>query len=78
MWKLLSSQAFPAISPIPHQSILLDDIQVFARSSPPWSVSPWTGDGDSGISSTLIYTHAFNLGSALETTINGVAFTGNQ
>lgn len=59
-------------------TLVIDDFQVVAKPSTPWSVSSWTGDGDSGISSTLVYTHAFNLGSALDTTINGVLFTGND
>ncbi len=41
-----------------------------------WKVSPWTGDADSGITSSLTYSHAYNLGSTSSPVINGVPFTG--
>ena len=57
-------------------TLLIDDFQITAKSSTPWSVNAWTGDADSGISSTLTYTHAYNIGSSLGFTMNGVPFTG--
>ena len=58
------------------QTLLMDDFKVNAKTATPWKVSAWTGDSDSGINSSLTYTHAYNLGSLTSTTINGIAFTG--
>jgi hypothetical protein len=40
-----------------------------------WTVSPWTDDASTGISSSKTYTHAVNFSSGPSTTVNGVAFT---
>jgi len=37
----------------------------------------WNNDGDSGISSAKVYTHAVNLANAGTTTVNGVDFIGS-
>lgn len=44
--------------------------------APSWSTAVWTNDATSGISSNSTYTHAYNLGSAVNPVISGVAFTG--
>jgi hypothetical protein len=41
-----------------------------------WSYTNWTDDASSGVDSSFIYTHAYNFGRAINTEINGVAFTG--
>lgn len=58
-------------------TLLLDDVTV-VPSTGAWSFSAWTGDADSGIDSSHVYTHAFNLGSTANVTINGVPFFGRQ
>jgi hypothetical protein len=40
-----------------------------------WTVSPWTDDASTGISSSKTYTHAVNFSNGPTTTVNGVAFT---
>jgi hypothetical protein len=56
-------------------AILIDDFKI-AESDGRWSVGPWTGDADSGVDASFVYTHAYNLGSSANATINGVTFTG--
>ncbi|WP_407680167.1 LamG-like jellyroll fold domain-containing protein, partial [Candidatus Chordibacter forsetii] len=41
-----------------------------------WREAHLTGDADSGITSDDSYTHAINIGSATNVTVNGVTFTG--
>jgi hypothetical protein len=57
-------------------TLIIDDFQVIEKDSTPWSVSAWTGDANSGITSTLSYTHAYNIGAAASPMINGVPFIG--
>jgi hypothetical protein len=57
------------------QTLLIDDVRV-AESSGRWSVDAWTGDADSGVDSSFVYTHAYNFGSSGGAVINGVPFTG--
>lgn len=42
----------------------------------PWSAIAWSDDASSGIDSTYLYTHAYNLGAATNVHVNGVNFTG--
>ena len=41
-----------------------------------WSYTNWSDDASMGVSNSFVYTHAFNLGAAKNTEINGVQFTG--
>ena len=41
---------------------------------PAWKVSPLTGDGDSGVSSSFSYTCAVNMNGNSDKTVNGVTF----
>ncbi len=41
-----------------------------------FSYTSWTDDASAGVDPTFVYTHAYNFGSATDTTINGVKFTG--
>ncbi|HUR46515.1 MAG TPA: immunoglobulin domain-containing protein, partial [Candidatus Saccharimonadales bacterium] len=41
-----------------------------------WSSAAWTSDATSGVDGTKRYTHAYNFGSSVGTTINGIPFTG--
>lgn len=57
-------------------ALLLDDFSVTAV-TPNFTASAWNNDATSGLSSSLVYTHAYNLGpGAANTSINGVNFTG--
>ena len=56
-------------------TLVIDDIRVVNGRSG-WTTNGWSDDATSGISSGLVYTHAFNLGTPLGTTINGVDFVG--
>lgn len=56
-------------------TLLVDNVRV-SPGSTKWAAGAWTGDADSGVSSTLSYTHAFSLGSANNAVINGISFTG--
>lgn len=56
--------------------LLVDNFQVKELSPPRWNAALWTGDADSGIASAHTYTHAYNLGEAVNVTLNGVPFTG--
>ena len=42
----------------------------------PWSYAQWTSDATSGVNPAHAYTHAYNLGSSANATINTVGFTG--
>jgi hypothetical protein len=41
-----------------------------------WSFAAWTSDDTSGVDGTKHYTHAYNFGSSVGTTINAIPFTG--
>lgn len=56
--------------------LLVDNFQVKELAPRRWNTALWTGDADSGIASANTYTHAYNLGEAVNLTLNGVAFTG--
>ncbi len=56
-------------------TLLLDNFKI-ALSSGKWSVTAWTGDADSGIDPSYVYTHAYSFGSSGGTVINGIPFTG--
>ena len=56
-------------------TLLVDDFSI-APSEGKWSVDAWTGDADSGVEASYVYTHAYNFGSASSPVINGVEFTG--
>ena len=56
------------------QTVLVDDLKI-APSSGRWTVSSWTSDGDSGVDSAYLYSHAYRFGGSANTTINGVTFT---
>lgn len=47
-----------------------------APTSGRWVVAPWSTDEDSGVDSNYVYTHAYNFGTADNTTINGIIFNG--
>lgn len=58
-----------------------DNMSITALNPPaspadPWDVFAWSADGDSDISTSYTYTHAYNFGSAASPVINGVTFTG--
>ena len=56
-------------------TVLLDDFSIALRNSG-WSYAAWNNDATSGVEGTETYTHAYSFGSAVNTTINGVLFTG--
>ena len=56
-------------------TVVLDDFSIAVRDSG-WSYAPWNNDATSGVDGTETYTHAFSFGSTVNTTINGVLFTG--
>jgi hypothetical protein len=56
--------------------LLVDNFEVQELQPQRWHFAPWTGDADSGISSASTYTHTYNLGEAVNVTLNGVNFTG--
>ncbi len=56
-------------------TVLVDDFKI-APSSGKWAIEAWNYDEDSGVDSSYLYTHAYNLGSSASPTINGVTFTG--
>ncbi|MCW1922428.1 cadherin-like domain-containing protein [Luteolibacter arcticus] len=58
-------------------TLTVDDVKI-APSSNAWSVAPWTGDADSGIDSSYVYTHSYNFGTNNGVTINGVRFLGRE
>lgn len=57
------------------QTLLVDDFRI-EPSSGRWTISPWYSDFDTGEDPGYLYTHAYNLGSAANATVNGVSFTG--
>ena len=67
--------ASPASAANGDHTLVLDSVNV-KPSSNAWDFSAWTGDGDSGIDSTHVYTHAFKLATTANVTINGVTFFG--
>lgn len=58
-------------------TLLVDDV-VVTPSTGSWSFAPLTGDADSGVDPSYVYTHAYNLGSAANLDINGVTFLGRS
>lgn len=58
-------------------TLVVDDV-VVTPSTGAWSFAPLTGDGDSGVDPSYVYTHAYNLGSAANLDINGVTFLGRS
>jgi hypothetical protein len=58
-------------------TLVVDDVKIAASTSA-WAVAPWTGDADSGIDSSYVYTHAYNFGTNNGVTINGVRFLGRE
>ena len=56
-------------------TLVIDDFKI-APSTRKWTVAAWSGDLDSGVDSTFLYTHAYNFGSGSSVDINGVTFTG--
>jgi hypothetical protein len=57
-------------------TLVVDDFQIAAVAPSKWTVTAWTGDGDSGVIPGLTYTHAYNLGTASSAVVNGVPLTG--
>lgn len=57
------------------QTLLVDNLTI-AESTGRWTVEAWSDDATSGVDSQYVYTHAYNFGSANNTIINGVPFTG--
>ncbi len=41
-----------------------------------WSYEAWNDDATSGVDTNFFYSHAYNFGSSVGTTINGLVFTG--
>lgn len=60
-------------------TLVMDDVTVAPSSTASsWAYSAWTGDGDSGIDSQFVYTHAVTFGTNNPVTINGVNFIGRE
>lgn len=60
-------------------TLVLDDVTIAASSTASsWDYSAWTGDGDSGIDSQYVYTHAVNFALNPPVTVNGVNFIGRE
>ena len=59
------------------QVFLLDNFKISSPDSNPISTAAWTGDADSGISSSKVYTHKVNLATSTNITVNGVTFDGS-
>ncbi len=61
------------------ETLLVDDFMIH-EIQPEITFSPWNDDASSGIDSSLLYTHAFNLGQesgmASDVDVNGVTFVG--
>ncbi len=56
-------------------TVLIDDFSIAVRNSG-WSYAAWNDDATSGVDGTKTHTHAFSFGSGVNTTINGIVFTG--
>lgn len=56
-------------------TVVVDNITI-APSSGNWVVKAWTGDADSGIDPSYLYTHAYSFGTSSGVNINGVSFSG--
>lgn len=56
-------------------TVVIDNFSIAVNTSG-WSYAAWNDDATSGVDGTKVYTHAFSFGSAVNTTINGVPFTG--
>ena len=54
---------------------LVDDFSIALKSSG-WSYAAWSDDLTAGIDNTKTYTHAYNFGAAVNTTIESIPFTG--
>lgn len=60
-------------------TLLLDDVTVVAATTASsWDFSAWTGDGDSGIDSQYVYTHAVKFALNSPVPVNGVNFIGRE
>ncbi len=57
------------------RTLLLDDFSIAPRNSG-WSYSAWNDDASAGIEFFNTYTHAYSFGSAVNTTIDSIVFTG--
>jgi hypothetical protein len=56
-------------------TVVIDDFSIAVRNSG-WSYAAWTDNASAGVDNTKTYTHAFNFGTAVSATINGVVFAG--
>ncbi|RLD09538.1 MAG: hypothetical protein DRI44_08290, partial [Chlamydiae bacterium] len=56
---------------------IIDNLKVTSPSGNPISTAAWTGDSDSGISASKVYTHKVNFATSTNITINGVTFNGS-
>ena len=57
-------------------SIGVDNLKVATANGNAFNTLPWSSDADSGLNSVKVYTHTIDFGNAVDTTINGVLFTG--
>ncbi len=56
-------------------NINFDNLKVMTAADNAITTAAWTGDGDSGINSTKVYTHAVNLADTAAVVVNGQTFT---
>ena len=54
----------------------VDNLKVITETINPITTTAWTGDADSGIASSKVYTHAVNLADTANVVINGQTFIG--
>ena len=59
------------------QVFLIDNFKISTPDNNPISTAAWTGDADSGISSSILYTHKVNFATSTNITVNGVTFEGS-
>lgn len=59
-------------------TVTLDNLRITPAASNGWTISPWTGDADSGVDGARHYSHALNFNSANSPTVNGVLFKGTS
>jgi len=62
--------------PIAPAQATIDNFRLASAENTVAQISSWSGDADSGISSTKFYTHAINLNLENNVTINDVSFDG--
>jgi len=55
----------------------IDNLRIKTLTGDKFSTTNWTDDADSGVTNTKTYSHALNLASTADITINGVTFTGS-